>query len=86
MTITSLVLVGSLTCGFPALAQLPQARITSLSRPGVRSGESAEVTLRGTDLEGVTQLWFDHPGLKAAHVKDLTFRVSCDPGCSARAA
>ena len=67
-------------------AQLPQARITSLSRPGVRSGESVEITLRGSDLEGANQLWFDHPGLKATHVKDLTFRVVLQPGCSARAA
>ena len=79
VTITSLVIVGPLTCGLPAVAQLPQARLSSLSRPGVRSGESAEVTLRGTDLEGVTQLWFDHPGLKATHVKDLTFRITSAP-------
>ena len=79
VTITSLVIVGPLTCGLPAVAQLPQARLSSLSRPGVRSGESAEITLRGTDLEGVTQLWFDHPGLKATHVKDLTFRITSSP-------
>ncbi|MFO0887814.1 MAG: PPC domain-containing protein [Isosphaeraceae bacterium] len=75
------LLVVSLACS-SALAQLPQARITSLSRAGVRAGESVEVTLRGSDLEGATALWFDHPGLKAAHVKDLTFRVSCEPDVS----
>jgi hypothetical protein len=63
----------------PVQAQLPQARITSLSRVGVRSGESVEVTLRGSDLEGVNQLWFDDPGLKAIRLKDLTFRVTCSP-------
>jgi hypothetical protein len=61
------------------LAQYPQARLSSLSRAGMRAGEAAEVTLRGSDLEGATQLWFDHPGLSAAHVKDLTFRVSSGP-------
>ena len=61
------------------LAQYPQARLSSLSRTGVRAGETAEVTLRGTDLEGATQLWFDHPGLSAVHVKDLTFRVTAGP-------
>jgi hypothetical protein len=61
------------------MGQWPQARLSSLSRAGVRSGESAEVTLRGSDLEGVTQLWFDDPGLSAAHVKDLTFRITCKP-------
>ena len=39
--------------------------------------------LRGTDLEGATQLWFDHPGLSAVHVKDLTFRISAGPDCAA---
>ncbi len=62
-----------------ALAQYPQARLTSVSRPGVRSGETTEVSLRGSDLEGVTQLWFDHPSLSAVHVKDLVFRVSAGP-------
>ena len=61
------------------LAQYPQARLSSLSRTGVRAGETAEVTLRGSDLEGATQLWFDHPGLSAVLVKDLTFRVTAGP-------
>jgi hypothetical protein len=62
-----------------ASAQLPEPRLTSLSRPGSRVGETAEVALRGSNLEGVTQLWFDHPGIKAAHVKDLSFRVVSAP-------
>ena len=59
-----------------ARAQLPQPRLTSLSRPGMRAGETVEVTLRGSDLEGASQLWFDHAGIMAVHVKDLTFRVA----------
>jgi hypothetical protein len=62
-----------------ALAQLPQPRLTSLSRTGLRVGESAEVSLRGSDLEGVTRLWFDHPGIHGTHVKDLAFRVVSAP-------
>jgi hypothetical protein len=62
-----------------ANAQLPQPRLTSLSRPGLRVGEPGEITLRGSDLEGVTRLWFDHPGIHATHVKDLTFRVVSEP-------
>lgn len=74
------LLIHAAVVGTPSvLGQLPQARLTSLSRAGVRSGETAEITLRGSDLEGVTQLWFDHPGLRATHVKDLTFRVACGP-------
>ncbi len=61
-------------------AQYPQARLSSVSRPGVRAGETAEVTLRGSDLEGASGLWFDHPGLSAVHVKELTFRISATPG------
>jgi hypothetical protein len=60
-------------------AQYPQARLSSMSRTGVRAGETAEVTLRGSDLEGANQLWFDHPGLFAVHVKELTFRVTAGP-------
>jgi len=62
-----------------AQAQLPQPRLTSLSRPGMRTGETVEVTLRGSDLEGASQLWFDHPGITATHVKDSTFRVVSAP-------
>jgi hypothetical protein len=61
------------------VAQMPQPRLTSLSRQGMRAGETVELSLRGTDLEGATQLWFDHPGIKAVHVKDLTHRVVSAP-------
>ncbi|WP_406693497.1 PPC domain-containing protein [Singulisphaera sp. Ch08] len=63
-----------------AQAQWPQAKLTSLSRLGSRVGESVDVTLNGTDLEGVHSLWFDHPGLRAFHLKASTFRVVCAPG------
>jgi hypothetical protein len=67
--------VGLMLSSRGARAQLPQPRLTSLSRSGARAGEAAEVTLRGTDLEGAIKLWFDHPGIQATHLKDLTFRV-----------
>jgi hypothetical protein len=35
--------------------------------------------LRGTDLEGANRLWFDHSGITATHVKDLTFRIVSTP-------
>jgi hypothetical protein len=60
-------------------AQFPHPKLEGLSRSGVRSGESAEVTARGANLDGPLQLWFDHPGLKATPVKGATFRVSCGP-------
>ena len=67
-------------------AQLPQARITSLSRPGVRSGESVEVTLRGSDLEGASQLWFDHPGSEGRAREGPDLPGVLQPGRSSRAA
>jgi hypothetical protein len=63
-----------------ARAQLPQPRLKSLSRMGGQVGESVDLTLRGTDLEGVDTLWFDHPGLRAFRLKGLTFRVACATG------
>jgi hypothetical protein len=56
---------------------LPQPVLRSVFPLGVAVGGTAEVTLRGLDLEGVTTLWFDHPGLTATHVKGLTFRITC---------
>ncbi len=47
---------------------------------GVQAGSSVDVTVRGTDLEGVNVLWFDHPGLRAFHLKGATFRVVAAPG------
>ena len=58
---------------------LPQPSLQSVLPLGVKAGGTAEIILRGTDLEGVTSLWFDHPGLKAEHVKDLTFKITCGP-------
>jgi hypothetical protein len=45
----------------------------------MRAGETVEVTLRGSDLEGASHLWFDDSGLQATHLKDLTFRVVSSP-------
>ncbi len=66
--------------GEASWGQLPQPRLKSLSRMGGQAGESVDVTLRGTDLEGVDTLWFDHPGLRAFRLKGLTFRVVCATG------
>lgn len=73
---TALVFLAfALALASPVRAQLPQPRLQSLSRLGMPAGDSVDVTLRGTDLEGVTQLWFDHPGLRAFHLKGATFRI-----------
>jgi len=71
------LLLGTLGTSRTGFAQWPQARLNSLSRLGGRAGESVDVTLNGTDLEGAHTLWFDHPGLRALHLKGTTFRVVC---------
>jgi hypothetical protein len=73
LTVTAALLLSASS----AQAQLPQARLQSLSRLGMRAGDTVDVTLRGTDLEGVNQLWFNHPGLRAFHLKGQSFRVAC---------
>jgi hypothetical protein len=59
---------------------LPQPTVLSVFPTGVSAGDTVDVTVRGTDLEGATSLWFDHPGLRAFHLKGLTFRVVCATG------
>jgi hypothetical protein len=63
-----------------AQAQLPQPRLQSVLPPGGQAGQTIDVTVRGLDLEGVNALWFDHPGLRAFHLKGTTFRVAIPPG------
>src|SRR5262245_39002660 len=63
-----------------AVAQLPQARLQSVFPPGVRAGESVDVTIGGTDLEGAGALWFNHPGLRAFRLKENVFRVAAAAG------
>src|SRR5206468_3941124 len=83
---TAVVLALALTSAWvqgTALAQrrrpqgpaLPQPNLQSVFPLGVKAGGSVEVTIRGSDLEGATTLWFDHPWLKATHVKGLSFKV-----------
>lgn len=64
----------------PQGQSLPHPTVQSVYPSGLRAGETVDVTVRGTDLEGARSLWFDHPGLRAFHLKGLTFRVACAPG------
>ena len=59
---------------------LPQPHLQSVFPVGVQAGATVDLTVRGTDLEGATALWFDHPGLRALHLKGATFRVVCATG------
>ena len=58
-----------------ARAQLPTTRLQSVFPAGAERGESVVVNVRGTEVGGVSGLWFDHPGLRAFHLKGTSFRV-----------
>lgn len=59
-----------------AIAQLPTARLDGLFPRGGRIGSEVEIALEGTDLEGVKELLFDHPGLKAAPAEGAKFKLT----------
>ena len=70
------------TLGYAAAAsaQLPQHRFQNLFPLGARAGETVEVTIAGTDLEGVDGLRFGHPGIRAFLVKPNVIKVAVAPG------
>jgi hypothetical protein len=64
----------------PARAQLPTPRLQSVFPAGAQDATTIELQLNGADLEGADALWFDHPGIRAFHVKGTTFRVAVAQG------
>jgi hypothetical protein len=76
---TALLIALALVPG-AAQAQMPQPRLQSVQPTGGQAGQTVDVIVRGADLEDVNALWFDHPGLRAFHLKGLTFRVAIAPG------
>jgi hypothetical protein len=56
-------------------ADLPSPRFDRLTPLGAAAGSSVEVEITGADIEDVKTLFFDHPGLKAEHLKDRRFRI-----------
>ncbi|MEW4530176.1 hypothetical protein [Maioricimonas sp. JC845] len=62
LSVSLWMLVGAV----PLHAQLPQTRLYSISPPGAQVGTTAEVRiLAGDDLEEITALHFNHPGITA---------------------
>ena len=59
-----------------ANAELPSPRLDRITPLGGAAGSSVEVEIVGADLEEADRMLFDHPGIKAEHVKDLKFKVS----------
>jgi hypothetical protein len=59
-----------------ANAELPSPRLDRITPLGAAAGSSVEVEVAGADLEEAGSLLFDHPGIKAEHVKDRKFKVN----------
>lgn len=57
-------------------ADLPSPRFDVLTPLGAAAGSTVEVEVTGPDLDDATTLFFDHPGITAAHVKDRKFKVT----------
>lgn len=62
--------------GTAARADLPSPRFDRLTPLGAAAGSSVEVEVAGADIEDAATLLFDHPGLKAQHLKDRRFQVT----------
>lgn len=62
----------------PAMAELPSIRFDRLQPLGVAAGGSVEVEVVGADLEGLSALRFDQPGLSAEPVagKERRFKIT----------
>lgn len=75
LTISVLVLLWP----HPALAQLPEARLTSLYPCGAGQGTTVRCTVAGADLEGLSGLDFSHRGITARHLESNRFEVTVAP-------
>ena len=60
-----------------AQAQLPQTRLYAVFPPGAQAGQTVDVTVtNGADLDEISGMRFNHPGIKAAHKSGNTFSVA----------
>jgi hypothetical protein len=59
-----------------AVAQLPAARLLTISPLGAKVGSTIEIFVIGQDLDELKQLRFSHPGITAAHVESNLFMVT----------
>jgi hypothetical protein len=65
-------------CG-ESLAELPHLRLDSIFPLGAQVGSDVTLEIGGKDFDDVKSLHFDHPGLKALHLKDRQFRLTIAP-------
>jgi hypothetical protein len=64
--------------GAPCCGQLPQIRLDHVFPLGAEAGSTFQLEISGKDLDDVTELRFEHPGLKATRTKPNEFRVTVD--------
>ncbi|HZZ79459.1 MAG TPA: PPC domain-containing protein, partial [Gemmataceae bacterium] len=57
-------------------AELPLIRLDRIAPIGGAAGSEVTLEIAGRDLEDAKSLRFDHPGLKATHLKDRQFKVA----------
>ena len=62
--------------GRRVLAQLPLIRLDHTFPLGAEAGSTIVLEISGKDLDDVTELRFDHPGLRAERIKADAFRVT----------
>jgi hypothetical protein len=72
-SVLAIVLWGA---GITARAELPHIRLDSIFPLGGQAGSEVTLDIGGKDLEDAKVLHFDHPGLKATHLKDRQFRLT----------
>jgi len=66
-----------------ARAELPSIRFDRLAPLGGGAGSAVEVEISGAEIDDVKALLFDHPGLKADHLKERKFKVTVAPNVPA---
>src|SRR5437762_2740250 len=57
-------------------AELPLIRLDRITPLGGLAGSDVTLDIAGRDLEDAKTLHFDHPGLKAAWLKDRQFKLT----------
>ncbi len=79
-----LLLASLLSLPLAARGELPLIRFDRLIPIGASAGTTVQVEQVGADTDGVTELLFDHPGIKAEHVREnRVFKVTIAADVSA---
>lgn len=76
-TLAAITVVFAALWASDSQAELPLIRFDRLIPIGAAAGTTVQVEQVGADTDGVTEMRFDHPGIKAEHVREnRVFKVS----------